>query len=148
MLPIKTLSSFLLFASLTLVAYEAQAQEMYDSSAPTHGEVMKAMPSPMSINFSEGIYLTKIRVLSADGKEWTHDWKKVEEDVFKAEFNLTQTLPPGKYQIEWTAFVRQHHHPDGGVIVFTIDPEAVAGTTDIMPAVMPPAAAVPPAARD
>ena len=24
-------------------------------------------------------------------------------------------LPPGKYQIEWAAYVRQHYHPDGGV---------------------------------
>lgn len=103
-------------------ATAAGAQEMYDSSVPEPGAVLKAMPMPMSIKFSERIHLTNIRLVGADGKVWPADWPKTEDDVFDVEIRPAEPLPPGKYQIEWTAWVRQHYHSDGGVIVFEIAP--------------------------
>lgn len=110
----------LLLGSMLLAPMQAPAQEMYDTSIPALEAVLKDVPVPMVITFSEGIYLTNLRLVGADGAVWPLDWKKTEDDVFKAEFRVTKPLPAGKYQIEWTAYVRQHFHPDGGVIPFTI----------------------------
>jgi hypothetical protein len=68
-----------------------------------------------------------VRLVGEDGTVWPLDWTPTEENVFKAEFHATKPLPPGKYQIEWTAYVRQHYHPDGGVIPFTVAAPGVTG---------------------
>jgi methionine-rich copper-binding protein CopC len=115
------LAALLLQGSMLLAATQAHAQEMYDTSIPSQGDVLKEAPTPMVLNFSEAIYLTNVRVVGADGTVWPLDWQKSEENIFKAEFRVTKPLPPGEYQIEWTAYVRQHFHSDGGVITFKID---------------------------
>jgi len=124
----KSASRLILPAILSMLSASAalsvQAQEMYDMSIPTEGEVLKEVPKPFVITFSEGIQLQNIRLVAADGSAKPTDWAKVEEDVFKVEFNSKEPLAPGKYSIEWTAYVRQHYHSDGGVINFTYEPAA------------------------
>jgi methionine-rich copper-binding protein CopC len=141
-------AAFLLFGCLLLAPASARAQEMYDTSIPAPGDLLKEAPTPMVITFSEGIYLTNIRLVGADGAVWPTGWQKTEEDIFKVEFKAAKSLPPGKYQIEWTAYIRQHYHPDGGVIMFTIDPQV---STDKNAAIAqeatPPKVVVPPAFR-
>lgn len=103
-----------------LCASCADAQEMYDSSVPEHHAVLRQVPSPMIIRFAEDIQLTNLRILGADGTAWPTDWRKSDADVAQIEFRAIELLPPGKYELEWTAWVRQHGHPDGGVIMFEI----------------------------
>jgi len=131
--------------SWTLVAADARAQCSYDTSTPSEGDVLTDVPAPMVIKFLLGIHLQTVRLVGGDGTEWPLDWMTTEQDVFQAEFRPTGPLPPGKYQIEWTAYVRQHYHPDGGVIPFTV---AAPGSTEAnaMPAATLRAGAAPRAA--
>jgi methionine-rich copper-binding protein CopC len=108
----------------TFAAGQARAQEMYDSSVPFEGDILKALPEPMAINFLSAIHVTGLRLVGADGAEWPLEWTRSDDNVFKVEFRPSRPLPAGKYQIEWSAYVRQHYHPDGGVITFTLAPEA------------------------
>lgn len=108
---------------------------------PTDGEVVTATPAPIVINFLLGIELQSVRLVDASGTEWPTDWTRIEGNVFKTEFRVTEPLPPGTYQIEWSAYVRQHYHPDGGVIPFTVAASGADGDARIRPAASPPAAA-------
>jgi len=64
-------------------------------------------------------------------------------------FRVLKPLPPGTYQIEWTAYVRQHYHSDGGVIPFSIAQQASSGgSLPVTPAAAPPIDVAPPAAPD
>jgi methionine-rich copper-binding protein CopC len=119
--------SLLLFGWGVLAAAPAGAQCAYNTSVPSEGDVLKDLPAPMVINFLTGIHLTGVRLTGADGAEWPLEWTKTDEDVFNVEFRPAKQLPPGKYQIEWSAYVRQHYHPDGGVITFTLDPDGASG---------------------
>jgi methionine-rich copper-binding protein CopC len=130
---------------LLVAAGPACAQEMYDSSTPSEGDVLKALPAPMVINFLTAIHVTGLRLVGADGVEWPLEWRKTDDNVFKVEFRPSRPLPPGRYQIEWSAYVRQHYHPDGGVITFTLAPQG-AINRDAIPAEATPAGAGPPAA--
>jgi methionine-rich copper-binding protein CopC len=122
----------------------AQAQEMYDTSVPTGGDVLQAAPSPMIINFLEGIQVTKIRLLDKGGTDWPLEWVPTDDDVFKVEFRSAKSLPPGNYEILWWANVRQHYHPDGGVIAFTIAGEGQGGAgASLTPAAAPQAGGAP-----
>ena len=98
----------------------------------------------MTLNFSFAIDLQHVRLVGEDGAVWPLDWIKSSTDVYKAEFRATKPLPPGKYVIEWAAYVRQHYHPDGGAVPFTV---AAAGpdrvNTTAIPAAGPPAGAAP-----
>ena len=132
---------------MILAASPADAQCSFDSSAPSWGEILKQVPDSFTLNFLFGIELQNVRVVGDDGRVWPTDWTRAENDVFKAEFHVTQGLPPGKYQLEWTAYVRQHYHSDGGSIPFTIAANDGAGATaDATPAAAPPAAVAPPVA--
>lgn len=123
-----------------LMTTEAPAQCSFDASVPSENDVLDAVPLPMTINFALGIELQNVRLVGADGTEWPTDWVGTKDDVYKAEFRPTKPLPPGKYQIEWIAYVRQHYHPDGGVIVFTIAAPGSAETSArATPAATPPA---------
>jgi len=114
--------AFVSILASSLSALPLKAQEMYDASTPSEGQILKELPKPFVIMFSEAIHLENIRLVSADGSVKPTDWTKIEDDVFKVEFNSKEPLGPGKYSIEWTAYVRQHYHSDGGVINFTIAP--------------------------
>lgn len=133
-----------LLGLLLLGATEARAQCSFDSSVPADGEVVEALPAPMTLNFSFAIDLQDVRLVGEDGTVWPLDWMKSSTDVYKAEFRATKPLPPGKYVIEWAAYVRQHYHPDGGSVPFTV---AAAGPdradTSPTPAAGPPAVAAP-----
>ena len=133
---------------LTLLgAHEARAQCSFDSSVPTYGEVVEALPAPMTLNFSFQIDLQHVRLVGEDGAMWPLDWTRSSTEVYKAEFRATKPLPPGKYVIEWDAYVSQHYHPDAGSVPFTV---AATGpgraNTTAIPAAAPPAGAAPRAA--
>ncbi|WP_197077569.1 copper resistance protein CopC [Hyphomicrobium sp. 99] len=114
--------AMLMLGTSLITAAQARAQEMYDTSVPSVGDILSEPPTTMNINFSEAIHLTDVRLVGVDnGREiWPIEWVKTDEDVFKVEMRVTKPLPPGKYQIEWIADVRQHYHSDGGVIPFTV----------------------------
>ena len=99
-----------------------RVQEMYDTSFPEPGSVLKQSPEVITIKFTQGIYFKDVHLFSADHVEYPLEWTLNEEDVFQVELRVPQTLPPGAYEIQWWADVRQHYHPDGGVITFTIAP--------------------------
>jgi methionine-rich copper-binding protein CopC len=143
----KHMSAFWLLGCMLLATAEARAQCSFDESMPSEGEVLGQAPTLLTIKFLLGIHLQKVRLVGDDGTVWPLDWTGTEEDVFKAEFHPTTPLPPGKYRIEWIAYVRQHYHPDGGVIPFSIAVLGSAGASaDATPAVAPPAGAAPRAA--
>src|SRR5215510_1125891 len=127
---------------LLVVVGPMRAQEMYDSSVPSEGDVLKVLPTPMVINFLSAIHVTGLRLVGANGAEWPLEWSKTDENVFKGELRLSRLLPPGKYQIEWSAYVRQHYHPDGGVINFTFAPDNTINRNAI-PAEATPAGGAP-----
>jgi len=128
-----------------LAAAEARAQCSFDTSTPAEGDVVAESPKSMLINFLLGIHLQNVRLVGDDGTVWPLDWTPTEEDVFKAEFHVMKPLPPGKYQIEWSAYVRQHYHPDGGVIPFTVAAResTSVGAADVTSAAAPPAGGAP-----
>lgn len=139
--------ALLLASWLAFAAGQAHAQCAYDTSTPLDGDVLKGLPAPMVINFTTDIHVTGLRLIDASGTEWPVDWSKTDANVFKLEFRPAQALPPGKYQIQWRAYVRQHFHPDGGDINFTLDPDgSVAAGGGATPAAAPSAAAWPQAA--
>jgi methionine-rich copper-binding protein CopC len=121
-------STLLLLGCMALAAGPARAQCAYDTSTPSDGDILKELPAPMVISFTTDIHVTGVRLVDADGTEWPLSWSKTDANVFKIEFQPTQPLPPGKYQIQWSAYVRQHFHPDGGDINFTLAPN---GSADI-----------------
>jgi methionine-rich copper-binding protein CopC len=133
-----------LLGLMLLGATEARAQCSFDSSVPADGEVVSAVPAPMTLNFSFAIDLRLVRLVGEDGAVWPLDWMKSSTDVYKAEFRATKPLPPGKYVIYWDAYVRQHYHPDAGSVPFTV---VAAGPdradVDPSPAAVPPAGASP-----
>jgi len=121
------ISTLALGLSLSIAGFQtpsANAQEMYDSSVPAHNSVIKKSPSVITIKFMEGIYFKEVRLVSTEPekKEWPLNWKKTEKNVFSISLKVPKPLPPGRYEIQWSADVRQHYHPDGGVIIFTIKP--------------------------
>lgn len=133
-------------ASLLMPA-QASSQEMYDASVPSVGDILRDPPTKMQITFSEEIHVTEVRLVGVDnGREiWPIEWPKTDEDVFKVEIAVTKPLPPGKYQIEWIADVRQHHHSDGGVIPFTVTSQDLPHQSNpLMPVAVPPENAAPP----
>jgi methionine-rich copper-binding protein CopC len=129
-----------LLGLLLLGATEARAQCSFDSSVPADGEVVEGLPAPMTLNFSFAIDLQDVRLIAEDGAVWPLDWMKSSTDVYKAEFRATRPLPPGKYVIQWAAYVRQHYHPDAGSVPFTV---VAAGSASPTPAAGPPAVAAP-----
>jgi methionine-rich copper-binding protein CopC len=140
-------STLLLLGCVLLAAQQARAQCAYDTSTPLDGDILKTLPTPMVINFTTDIHVTGLRLVDADGTEWPVVWTKTDANVFKLEFEPAQALRPGKYQIQWSAYVRQHFHPDGGVINFTIASEGSADVgAAVNPAAAPPAVAWPRAA--
>jgi methionine-rich copper-binding protein CopC len=116
------------------VSGQASAQENYDTSVPFQGDVLKELPKPMTITFTTGIHLQDVILTGSDGTKWPLAWNKTEDDVYNVAFEPTKPLPPGKYEIEWIAYVRQHGHPDGGTIGFTFAPEGSAGAREASPA--------------
>ncbi len=137
----------LLLLGLLLASGQASAQENYDSSVPFQGDVLKALPKPMTITFTTNIHLQDITLTGVDGTQWPLAWKKTDEDVYNVAFEPIKPLPPGKYQIEWTAYVRQHGHPDGGTISFTFAPEGAPVVSDAAPAAASTTGAAPRAAQ-
>jgi methionine-rich copper-binding protein CopC len=136
-----------LLGCLFLATMPARAQCSFDMSVPSDGDVFAEAPAAMTIKFLFGIELQNVRLIGSDGAVWPIDWAKSAEDVFEAEFHATKPLPPGRYSIEWTAYVRQHYHPDGGVIAFTVgSPEAANANAGVTPAAAPPTIAAPRAA--
>lgn len=119
---------------LLLASGQAHAQEMYDTSVPFQGDVLKELPKPMTITFSTGIHLKDLTLTGSDGTQWPLTWNKTDDDVYNVAFEPNKPLAPGKYQIAWDAYVRQHGHPDGGTIDFTFAPEGAAKATDATPA--------------
>jgi methionine-rich copper-binding protein CopC len=107
---------------LLLATGTAGAQEMYESSIPAPGQVFKDLPEKMQITFLTSIHLTDLRLTDAAGTEWPLEWAKTEENVFDVQFRLAKPLAPGKYILEWKAYIRQHYHDDGGTISFTYTP--------------------------
>jgi methionine-rich copper-binding protein CopC len=138
-LMMRSLAAAPLLGLMLLGATEARAQCSFDSSVPADGEVVAALPAPMTLNFSFAIDLRDVRLVGEDGAVWPLDWMKSSTDVYKAEFRATKPLPPGRYVIEWAAYVRQHYHPDGGSVPFTI----VAAGPDRAYAIPTPAAGSP-----
>ena len=133
---------------LLLASGQASAQENYDTSVPFQGDVLKVLPKPMTITFTTNIHLQDITLTAGDGTRWPLAWNKTDDDVYNVAFQPTKPLPPGKYQIEWTAYVRQHRHPDGGTIDFTFAPEGSAGVTDATSAASPTTGAALQAVQD
>lgn len=132
----------LVLLGLLLASGQVRAQEMYDTSVPFQGDVLKELPKPMTITFTTGIHLKDVTLSGSDGMQWPLLWNKTDDDVYNVAFEPAKPLQPGKYQIEWTAYVRQHGHPDGGTISFTYAPEAsIAGAAST-------AGAAPRAAQD
>jgi methionine-rich copper-binding protein CopC len=114
----------LVLLGLLLASGQVRAQEMYDTSVPFQGDVLKELPKPMTITFTTSIHLKDVTLTGSDGTQWPLAWNKTDDDVYNVAFEPAKPLPPGKYLIEWTAYVRQHGHPDGGTISFTFAPEA------------------------
>lgn len=133
---------------LLLASGQAAAQENYDTSVPFQGDVLKVLPKSMTITFTTNIHLQDITLTAGDGTQWPIEWAKTDADVYNVAFQPTKPLPPGKYQIEWTAYVRQHGHPDGGTISFTFAPEGSASVGDATPAAASTTGAAPQAAPD
>jgi methionine-rich copper-binding protein CopC len=130
--------------ALQLGATGAAAQCAFDQSEPDYNAVLDRAPTQMTIRFLLGIELQNVRLVGEDGKVWATNWTPSKEDVFSVEFRAQEMLPPGKYQIEWTAYIRHHYHGDGGVIPFTITaPEARDSNAVVTPAAAPPATAAP-----
>ncbi len=125
----------LLLFGLMEHATEARAQCSFDSSVPAEGDVLAELPSQMAIKFLFEIELQNVRLLRSDGTVWSIDWTRAEGNVYGTEFRPTTPLPPGRYQIEWTGYVRQHYHPDGSVISFTVgSPTAMGESAGVKPA--------------
>jgi len=139
------ISGATIILALQFGASGAAAQCSFDQSEPSDNAVHDRAPAQMTIKFLFGVELKNVRLLGEDGKVWATDWTPTENDVYAAEFRAKDELPPGKYHIEWTAYVRQHYHGDGGSIPFTVASAAAApdGEAAVSPAATPPAAAAP-----
>lgn len=138
----------LVLLGLLLTSGQVSAQENYDTSVPFEGDVLKELPKPMTITFTTNIHLQDVTLTGSDGTQWPLAWNKTDNDVYNVAFQPTKPLPPGKYQIEWTAYVRQHGHPDGGTISFTFAPDGPVGVNGATPVAASTTGAAPQAAQD
>lgn len=120
----------------SLAATPALAQCAYDQSSPAPNEVVKSAEPAVTIDFTDEFDLQDVRVVGAGNTVWTTDWKREPQDVRSASFRITQSLPPGKYLIEWNGYFRRHYHTDGGSIAFSV-PAADGTIPPASPGVMP-----------
>ena len=119
---IRTIVIAALLVAAAFGASHAGAQEMYQSSVPMDKDVLKAMPEFFHVDFGQAIHVKEVKILGADNTEWPTDWKFTDDDSYEVKFRSLKALPPGDYQMEWSAYVRQHFHPDAGTIRFRIQP--------------------------
>jgi len=115
------MASALMASALDAPQAVAQGAEMYQSSVPMDKDVLKEQPDVFHIDFGEAIHVREIKIVDANNTDWPLDWKFTDDDVHEVKFRSLKRLPPGDYQLEWSAYVRQHWHPDAGAIRFRIE---------------------------
>lgn len=125
-----------LFGVLACAATPAFAQCAYDQSMPSPNDVVSDPQPEVTIDFTDEFELRDVRVVGAGNTVWATNWARAPQDVRSTSFRITQTLPPGKYLIEWNGYLRRHYHTDGGSIAFSV-PAADGTIPEADPSVMP-----------
>ncbi len=136
---LRSATAALLFGLIALATSEARAQCAFDQSYPNANEVIRDLQAPIMLQFLMEFELQDVRLYGEDRTEWPVDWVRSTAEVQKTEFRPTKPLPPGNYLIEWNGYLRQHYHPDGGSVAFTV----AAADAPITPAATSPANSAP-----
>ncbi|MBL1096326.1 copper resistance CopC/CopD family protein [Streptomyces coffeae] len=111
-----------LLCALTVGANTASAHATLTSTDPRDGSVVKAAPSEVTLNFSEGVLLSddSVRVLDPKGKRVdTGKPGHVDGKTSTAAIRLHSGLPDGTFTVAWKV-VSEDSHPVNGAVTFSI----------------------------
>ncbi|MET8179949.1 copper resistance protein CopC [Streptomyces sp. NPDC005336] len=111
-----------LLCALSVGASSASAHAALTSTGPGDGSVVKTAPTEVTLNFSEGVLLSKdsVRVLDPKGKRVdTGKTGHAGGKASTAAVGLHSGLPDGTFTVAWKA-VSEDSHPVSGAFTFSI----------------------------
>jgi methionine-rich copper-binding protein CopC len=99
------------------IAGPAAAHSELRGSIPATGAVLDCAPEAISLQFSEQVQLTALRLYRVDGDEVDLPRRVIRET--REEIIALPPLEPGEFRAEWR-IISGDGHPVGGVIAFTV----------------------------
>lgn len=107
-------------AAASLLAAPAAASEVYDTGDPYDGQEISYSPNVVTIRFTEPVRLEKAALEDESGRAIEVRYGKSEDDTAFVSVRIPEVLPPGKYRLNWIAYVPAHRHSDDGTVRFTV----------------------------
>lgn len=105
-----------------LLAAPAAASEVYDTGDPYDGQEISYSPNIVTVRFTEPVRLEKAALEDEAGRPIEVRYGRSEDDTVSVSVRIPETLPPGKYRLNWIAYVPAHRHSDDGTVRFTVLP--------------------------
>lgn len=108
-------------AAAYLLAAPAVAGEVYDTGDPYDGQEISHSPSRVLIRFTEPVRVEKAVLVNEAGRSFDVRFGIPEDEAADSVLvRVPETLPPGKYRLNWFAYVPGHRHSDDGTVRFTV----------------------------
>ena len=105
-----------------LLAAPAAASEVYDTGDPYDGQEISYSPNVVVIRFTEPVRFEKAALEDEAGRAIEVRYGRSEDDTASVSVRIPEVLPPGKYRLNWIAYVPAHRHSDDGTVRFTVLP--------------------------
>ncbi len=107
-------------ALAALVAAPALAHSELRATEPPAGAILARSPADIVLRFNEGVQVTSLRVLDAQGRALpVRRDGSVERPAREARAAPREALPPGDFRVEWRA-ISADGHPIGGTFRFRV----------------------------
>ena len=121
LIPAARLCAPVLLAILGLPA-AASAHAFLETAVPAVGSTVRAAPTEVRINFTQGIEpaFTTIHVADAQGQRVDQGGVHIEDNNTHLAIGL-KALTPGSYHVTWKAVSVDTHHTEGS-FTFTVAP--------------------------
>ena len=108
--------------AVSLLAAPAVASEVYDTGDPYDGQEISYSPNVVTIRFTEPVRFEKAALEDEAGRAIEVRYGRSEDDTASVSVRIPEVLPPGKYRLNWIAYVPAHRHSDDGTVRFTVLP--------------------------
>lgn len=106
-------------AAVSLMA-PAAASEVYDTGDPYDGQEISYSPNVVTIRFTEPVRFEKAALEDESGRALEVRYGISEDDTDSISVRIPGRLPPGRYRLNWIAYVPAHRHSDDGTVRFTV----------------------------
>ena len=108
-------------AAACLLAAPAMASEVYDTGDPYDGQEISYSPSRVLIRFTEPVRMEKAVLEDEASRNIDVRFGLPEDGAADSVLvRVPEVLPPGKYRLNWIAYVPAHRHSDDGTVRFTV----------------------------